>query len=679
MRLKQIEISGFRGFREKFCLNFSSGFTVISGRNGVGKSTICDAIEFVISGDISKFRIEKSDRESYSDYIWWRGDGEPIEHFVKLILVDEAGESHEVIRTREEGLQCSDEQLLNFLCTPDEGMDSQLAQLCKTSIIRDEWISAQSLDLMETERFKNTSSALGGVDTKDLLERIKKVKSVIDIEIFDLKKAHSNAQIKLEVAQEDLNKSQSLIRATSDVSQAANQLSKYISNLPDEIPGVIATADNYIEALRQKVTTLVELEPEVVSYIEDKETIYSESYIKEKDRLSSQLAELLENEKTVNLRLIEAKRVLEIEELSDSVSAALSKIIEGGEILGLNNGHCPLCNSERDKAEFEEGLKLARNRVGELGEKISKARDRVATEEGALNKLNEDIKVIIDEQAKFNSKELILKERLKRLKELIDKYDVDEKNIEDWDEYSKLIQKTRSDLIDVERILSALKGSQHISKINDQKLILEKLKNDSEKLRIELERKNRAAKLAKDFDHTIKRTGSEISDERLFKISPLLNELYQRLRPHPDWDSIDYNIRGDVQKFLSLKIGEDLNPQFIFSSGQRRAAGLAFLLSVYLSRPWCRLKTLILDDPVQHIDDYRAIHLVELMAALRKSDHQIVCTVEDKSLATLMTRRLISTHNYQGLNVRLNRDGPGDIKVIEKRIPPFENNTLMAS
>lgn len=174
-------------------------------------------------------------------------------------------------------------------------------------------------------------------------------------------------------------------------------------------------------------------------------------------------------------------------------------------------------------------------------------------------------------------------------------------------------------------------------------------------------------------------TGSEISDERLFKISPLLNELYQRLRPHPDWDSIDYNIRGDVQKFLSLKIGENLNPQFIFSSGQRRAAGLAFLLSIYLSRPWCRLKTLILDDPVQHIDDYRAIHLVELMAALRKSDHQIVCTVEDKSLATLMTRRLISTHNYQGLNVRLNRDGPGDIEVIEKHIPPFENNTLMAS
>jgi hypothetical protein len=37
-----------------------------------------------------------------------------------------------------------------------------------------------------------------------------------------------------------------------------------------------------------------------------------------------------------------------------------------------------------------------------------------------------------------------------------------------------------------------------------------------------------------------------------------------------------------VRRFLKLEVGSELNPQFIFSSGQRRATGLAFVLSVNL-------------------------------------------------------------------------------------------------
>lgn len=53
--------------------------------------------------------------------------------------------------------------------------------------------------------------------------------------------------------------------------------------------------------------------------------------------------------------------------------------------------------------------------------------------------------------------------------------------------------------------------------------------------------------------------------------------------------------------------------------------------------PW---RTLLLDDPVQHIDDFRALHLVELLAAVGRDHRQIVCAVEDSALADLLTRRL---------------------------------------
>ena len=133
------------------------------------------------------------------------------------------------------------------------------------------------------------------------------------------------------------------------------------------------------------------------------------------------------------------------------------------------------------------------------------------------------------------------------------------------------------------------------------------LRAEIEKLAQAVSQSQNAVTAAREIERSVRRVSAEIIDERLAQISPLLNELYQRLRPHADWRTIDYSIRGDVRRFLSLKVGDGLNPQFVFSSGQRRAAGLAFLLSVHLARAWTPLRSLLLDDPVQHIDDFLSL------------------------------------------------------------------------
>lgn len=186
-----------------------------------------------------------------------------------------------------------------------------------------------------------------------------------------------------------------------------------------------------------------------------------------------------------------------------------------------------------------------------------------------------------------------------------------------------------------------------------------------------------AVALARSMEHGVRRTSAEIIDERLALISPLLNELYQRLRPHADWRSIEYSVRGDVRRFLSLRVGDGLNPQFVFSSGQRRAAGLAFLLSVHLSRTWSRLNTLVLDDPVQHIDDFRALHLVEILAAIRQDQRQIICAVEDASLADLLCRRLFSTSEEPGRRYDLDYDPSGNVAIADRvNILPMSPDVL---
>ena len=144
-------------------------------------------------------------------------------------------------------------------------------------------------------------------------------------------------------------------------------------------------------------------------------------------------------------------------------------------------------------------------------------------------------------------------------------------------------------------------------------------------------------------------------------------ELYRRLRPHPVWSDIEYSIRGDVRRFLKLQVGDGLNPQFMFSSGQRRATGIAFLLSVNLSIAWSRWNTVLLDDPVQHIDDFRSIHLAEVIAQLLEEGRQIICAVEDPALADLLGRRLPIRRAGSGKRITLGADPTGALSIREER------------
>lgn len=130
---------------------------------------------------------------------------------------------------------------------------------------------------------------------------------------------------------------------------------------------------------------------------------------------------------------------------------------------------------------------------------------------------------------------------------------------------------------------------------------------------------------------------------------------------------------------LSLEVGDGLNPSFMFSSGQRRTAGLAFLLAIHLSRSWCRLDSLILDDPVQHVDDYRALHLAEVLAAIRRTGRQVICTVEDPALVGLLARRLRCEASSPGAIVRLKYEaGLGSSVAEQREVSPFAQAVLVS-
>jgi chromosome segregation protein len=73
MKLEFIEVSGFRGFRDPARVNLPTGFAVFSGRNGVGKSTLLDAVDFALTGTINKFEVKNARGGGLDEHICGSG------------------------------------------------------------------------------------------------------------------------------------------------------------------------------------------------------------------------------------------------------------------------------------------------------------------------------------------------------------------------------------------------------------------------------------------------------------------------------------------------------------------------------------------------------------------------------------------------------------------------------
>ena len=250
MRLSFVNLCGFRGFRSSVRIDFAEDFTIIDGRNGVGKSTIFDAIEFTLTGDLSKYSDAKALRESVSDYVWWVGGGDaPDERFVEVGFFDSEGQIS--VRRTPLGLEneTSLRDLSGRLCNLRVAPAASISQLCTTSIIRDEQITSLSLDMGETARARYTllRDALGASDAEKWITRAaalvaaaKKRTALAEKEVIQANADLSSASRRLE-----LDEARASLASDEAVSKAAERLR--------EFTGVDATADQLAGPTRERI------------------------------------------------------------------------------------------------------------------------------------------------------------------------------------------------------------------------------------------------------------------------------------------------------------------------------------------------------------------------------------------------------------------------------------------
>lgn len=666
MRLRFVELAGFRGFKEKTRFDFPRGFTVLCGRNGAGKSTVLDAIDYALTGTINKFSVKDAKGGGLGDHIWWIGPEKCDAYFVSVGFADDDNNTFVATRTREGGANFDPAQLVEHLCKSSPSTRTSVGTLLQTTLIRDEFIASLSLDLPEQTRFSLVKEAIGHLVGPDYSARTTMIVTAAKTAKTKQEGRVKEFQSELGRLLGQLTEARSAAERSSDIGEALRFIESQSISLPADLT-------EQSVALRKIVTdrraALIEIErARALAQSALPELAYFGSPEAEAELTAAQEASdrAIQERALAEERLALAKRVYEAERESDQYAAHLSALLEHGSAVGLHEGHCPLCAAGRTSAEFEQAISSARTQLASRGERLTAATRSVAESQraadvaaAAVSDVEARLKQLEDRRSALARTRLGIRETYSRLRFLA--------SPDDPQAAEKALFAEQENLVRLERALSVLETSSAVDRVKTLEGRIAALRQQIDQESLRLTGADRAVEAARQIENAAKTVANQILTEQFDTVMPLLKELYKRLRPHTDWTEIESDFGGKVRGSLNFVVGDGYNPQFLFSSGQRRAAGLAFLLAVHLSRPWCKWQSLLLDDPVQHIDDYRALNLVEVLAAIRRTDRQVIVAVEDPALADLLCRRLRSTTGDIGRAFELHTSKTGAAEIASTR------------
>jgi hypothetical protein len=141
------------------------------------------------------------------------------------------------------------------------------------------------------------------------------------------------------------------------------------------------------------------------------------------------------------------------------------------------------------------------------------------------------------------------------------------------------------------------------------------------------------------------RAATAVTDRRFRQLAPIVQDIYQRLDPHPaftvlDFDLDVYNRKGIASPVVKDEVeAVDADPLLVFSSSQANVTALSYFLALGWAAGPEALPFVLLDDPLQSMDDVNSLGFSDLCRHIRRQRQLVVSTHEGR-LASLLQRKL---------------------------------------
>ena len=140
-------------------------------------------------------------------------------------------------------------------------------------------------------------------------------------------------------------------------------------------------------------------------------------------------------------------------------------------------------------------------------------------------------------------------------------------------------------------------------------------------------------------------SAKQLFRDRFATLEPLMNNIYARLDPHPAFTRLAFDVQTYRSKgtanatVVDEERGIIVNPMLIFSSAQANIVVLAAFLALGWAAGSRGLPFVLLDDPLQALDDVNVLGFSDLARHLRRQRQLVVATHEER-FAALLERKL---------------------------------------
>ena len=216
-----------------------------------------------------------------------------------------------------------------------------------------------------------------------------------------------------------------------------------------------------------------------------------------------------------------------------------------------------------------------------------------------------------------------------------------------------LLSKDKERLYTAKQTIERYEWSLKVSAIEREQKELQRQTEDAEqsvKKRKEQVAKLRGAfKEAESWISPLSESVNRVVEEKIAVHQPEIVRLFKAMIPCPYlFDNVTMKREEDGLRLGLQYRGQEQNsgePRFFLSSAQANVLALSIFLSLGGKKRWSQLNTVLLDDPVQHLDDLDAVAFLDNLRALALGrfvpKKQVIVSTCDKNMYLLMIRKFL--------------------------------------
>lgn len=149
------------------------------------------------------------------------------------------------------------------------------------------------------------------------------------------------------------------------------------------------------------------------------------------------------------------------------------------------------------------------------------------------------------------------------------------------------------------------------------------------------------------YEAAVKKLNTNISNEQQsiietkLKRHPIIRYIYEAINPHPFYRELIISSDNNGANFKSEN--EEVYLDLLFSSAQLNILALSVFLGLGLTQNHSKLNQLLLDDPIQSLDDVNILAFIDILRGIldmKERDKKILLSTHDSNFAQLLTIKL---------------------------------------